>query len=163
MSFRLVPKSVTLNDLERHNGIILGYVISANSGSFRAHCVKVHVRYLISWRVLVFLVPVSLIFVRPFVKRFALSYFGPFSVLSVCDVGLLWPNGWMDQDATWYGGRGLGPGHIVTWRVGVGDGVPLIHIRKGAQQPPTFRPTLLWHGRPSQQLLSSCFLFGSVR
>ena len=28
-------------------------VISANSGSFRAHCVKVHVRYLISWWVLV--------------------------------------------------------------------------------------------------------------
>jgi len=25
--------------------------------------------------------------------------------LSVCDVGVLWPNGWMDQDATWYGGR----------------------------------------------------------
>jgi len=30
MSFRLVPKLVTLNDLERNNGII-----SANSGSFR--------------------------------------------------------------------------------------------------------------------------------
>jgi len=30
MSFRLVPKSVTLNDLERRNG-----VISANLGSFR--------------------------------------------------------------------------------------------------------------------------------
>jgi len=29
-------------------------VISANSGSFRAHCVKVHVRYLIFWWVLVF-------------------------------------------------------------------------------------------------------------
>jgi len=28
-------------------------VISANSGSFRAHCVKVHVRYVISWSVLV--------------------------------------------------------------------------------------------------------------
>ena len=28
-------------------------VISANSGSFRAHCIKVHVRYLISWWVLV--------------------------------------------------------------------------------------------------------------
>ena len=41
MSFRLVPKSVTLNDLERRNG-----VISANSGSFWAHCIKVHVRYL---------------------------------------------------------------------------------------------------------------------
>jgi len=25
MSFRLVPKSVTLNNLEGHNGIILGY------------------------------------------------------------------------------------------------------------------------------------------
>ena len=48
MSFQLVPKSVTLNDLERRNG-----VISANSGSFRAHCVKVHVRYLISWWVVV--------------------------------------------------------------------------------------------------------------
>jgi len=30
-----------------------GCVISANSGSFRPHCVKVHVRYLISWWVLV--------------------------------------------------------------------------------------------------------------
>jgi len=48
MSFRLVPKSVILNDLERRNG-----VISANSGSFREHCVKVHVRYLISLWVLV--------------------------------------------------------------------------------------------------------------
>jgi len=25
MSFRLVPKSLTLNDLERHNGLILRY------------------------------------------------------------------------------------------------------------------------------------------
>jgi len=31
--------------------------------------------------------------------------------LSVCDVGVLWPNGWMDQDATWYGGRQ----HCVRW------------------------------------------------
>jgi len=30
-------------------------VISANLGSFRAHCVKVHVRYLISWWVLVWI------------------------------------------------------------------------------------------------------------
>jgi len=50
-SFRLVPKSVTLNDLERRNG-----VISANSRSFRAHCVKVHVRYLNSWWDLVVLI-----------------------------------------------------------------------------------------------------------
>jgi len=35
MSFRLVPKSVTLNNLKRHNG-----VISANSGSFRVQCMR---------------------------------------------------------------------------------------------------------------------------
>jgi len=36
------------------NGVTaLFCVISANSGSIRAHCVKVHVRYLISWWVLV--------------------------------------------------------------------------------------------------------------
>ena len=37
------------------NGVMALFfcVISANSGSFRVHCVKVHVRYLISWRVLV--------------------------------------------------------------------------------------------------------------
>jgi len=34
MCFRLVSKSVTLNDLERRNGRYF-YVISANSGSFR--------------------------------------------------------------------------------------------------------------------------------
>ena len=28
---------------------------------------------------------------------------------------LLWPNGLMDQDATWYGGIGLGPGGIVLY------------------------------------------------
>jgi len=27
------------------------------------------------------------------------------SVLSVCNVGILWQNSWMDQDATWYRGR----------------------------------------------------------
>jgi len=44
MSFRLVPELMTLNDLERLNGVC---VISANLGSFWVHCVKVHVRYLI--------------------------------------------------------------------------------------------------------------------
>jgi len=47
MSFRLVPKSVPLNDLEWRNGIILRY-FSEFAYSFRAHCIKVHVRYLIS-------------------------------------------------------------------------------------------------------------------
>ena len=26
-------------------------------------------------------------------------------VMSVYNIGVLWPNSWMDQDATWYGGR----------------------------------------------------------
>jgi len=28
---------------------------------------------------------------------------------------LLWPNGWMDQDATWYGGRSRPRRHCVRW------------------------------------------------
>ena len=53
MSFWLVPKSVTLNDVERRNGryFALFQRIRVTSG---AHCVKVHVGYLISWWVLVF-------------------------------------------------------------------------------------------------------------
>jgi len=30
---------------------------------------------------------------------------GSLSCLSGCDASVLWPNGWMDQDATWYGGK----------------------------------------------------------
>jgi len=26
-------------------------------------------------------------------------------VLSVCDIGVLWPNRWMNQNQTWHGGR----------------------------------------------------------
>jgi len=40
MSFRLLPKSVTLNDLERRNGPYF-CVISPNSVTSVAHCVKV--------------------------------------------------------------------------------------------------------------------------
>jgi len=52
MSFRLVPESMILNDLERHNGryFALFQRIRVVSG---AHCVKVYLRYLISWWVLV--------------------------------------------------------------------------------------------------------------
>jgi len=34
----------------------------------------------------------------------------------VYDVGVLWPNGWMDQGATWQGGRSRPKRHCVTWR-----------------------------------------------
>ena len=62
---------------------------------------------------------------RSFVKRLALCYqtvvclsvclscLSVQSVLSVCDVGALWPNGWTDQDKTWHACIGFGPGHIV--------------------------------------------------
>jgi len=43
---------------------------------------------------------------------------------------LLWPNGWIDEDAAWYGSIDLCPGHIVI------DEVPA--PAKGAQQPPPY-------------------------
>jgi len=51
---------------------------------------------------------------------------------------------------------GLGPGHIMLDGDQVGTQPP--------QQPlPTFGPCVLWpNGRPSQQLLSSCFLSRSL-
>ena len=58
-----------------------------------------------------------MIFGRLFVKRFSLCYrsvvcLSCLSCLSVCNVDVLWPNGWMDQDETWHRGRPR-PGHIV--------------------------------------------------
>ena len=37
------------------------------------------------------------------------------SCLSVHDVGVLWPNGWMDQDETWHAGRPRTWPHCVSW------------------------------------------------
>jgi len=34
------------------------------------------------------------------------------SCLSVCNIGVLWPNGWVDQGASWYGGRPTQYTHI---------------------------------------------------
>ena len=48
--------------------------------------------------------------------------------LPVCDVGVLWPNGWMDQDETWHAGMPW-PGHIVL------DGDPAPPPKKGAAPP----------------------------
>jgi len=48
---------------------------------------------------------------------------------------LLWPNGWMDEDATWYGSRPRPRPHCIRR-------VPA--LRETAQQPPSFRPYLLW-------------------
>jgi len=56
--------------------------------------------------------------------------------LSVCDVGLLWSNGWTDQDETWRGGRPRPGPHCV----GRGPSSP---SPKG-HRPPIFSPCLLW-------------------
>jgi len=50
------------------------------------------------------------------------------SVLSVCNVGVLWPNGWMNQDETWHGG---GP----QTRPIVLDGDPALVPQKGGRSP----------------------------
>ena len=39
----------------------------------------------------------------------------PVSRCPVCDVGVLWPNDWMDQDETWRGGSPRPRPHCVRW------------------------------------------------
>ena len=43
-------------------------------------------------------------------KRFILCY-----RTIVCDVSVFWPNGWMDQDDTWYRGRSWPRLHCLRW------------------------------------------------
>ena len=50
---------------------------------------------------------------------------------------LLWPNGWMDQDATWYVGRPRPKRHCVGW----GSSSP---FPKKGTEPPILGPLLLW-------------------
>ena len=57
-----------------------------------------------------------MLFVRLFVKWFTLCYWTVVcTVLSVCNIGVLWPNGWMDQGSTWYVGRPWPRPHCVRW------------------------------------------------
>jgi len=53
-------------------------------------------------------------------------------VCPVCDVGVLWPKGWMDQDETWHGGRPRLRPHCVRW------GPSSLSLKRA--QPPIFRP-----------------------
>jgi len=70
-------------------------------------------------------------------------------VFSPC---LLWSNGWMDEDATWYGTRPWCRPHCVTW----GPSSP--HPRERDTAAPLFSAYICCgHGRPSQLLLSSCW------
>ena len=54
----------------------------------------------------------------------------------VYNVGVLWPNGWTDQDKTWQAGRHRPWPHCVRWK-------PNSHSPKGAQPPSIFGPYLL--------------------
>jgi len=62
------------------------------------------------------------------------------SSLSVCNVGVLWPNGWMDQDAIWYGGRPRFRRHCVRSE----SSSPTERDRTVNSPPPLFGPCLLW-------------------
>ena len=61
------------------------------------------------------------VFRRPFVKRFALCYRSVvclsvcLSVCPVCNVGVLWPNGWTDPEETWRAGRPRPWPHCIRW------------------------------------------------
>jgi len=54
------------------------------------------------------------------------------SVCPVCDIGELWPNGWMDQDETWIAGRPRPRPHCVRWGPSSAD-------EKGHTSSPTFK------------------------
>jgi len=46
---------------------------------------------------------------------YAIGLLSACPVCPVCDVGVLWPNGWMDQGETWHGGRPRPRPYCVRW------------------------------------------------
>jgi len=69
------------------------------------------------------------------------------SVFGPC---LLWPNGWMDEDATWYGSKPRPRPHCVIWR-------PSSPSTAHHSSPALFSAHV-YCGRPCQLLLSSYFV-----
>ena len=65
---------------------------------------------------------------------------------------LFWPNGWMDQDATWYSGRPQSRPHCVRW----GHSSP---SPERAQQPPSFRPMSIVAKRSPISATAEHFLY----
>ena len=61
---------------------------------------------------------------------------------------LLWPNGWMDEDAAWYGIRSRPGPHCTIWGPNSRE--------RGTAAPLFSAHVYCGHGRPSQLLLSSC-------
>ena len=54
---------------------------------------------------------------------------------------LLWPNGWMDEDAAWYGSKPQPRPNCTRWG-------PSSRERGTAARPPLFSPCLLWPRLP---------------
>jgi len=93
MSFQLVPKSVTLIDLERRNGRYFA-LFSEFGYSFRAQGVKVHVRYLISWWFLVSLCQLTCLTIHN-----SLSLSLPAQDLPLSQT--FWPQDWLHRLYYW--------------------------------------------------------------
>jgi len=73
-----------------------------------------------------------------------------FACVRINDPCLLWSNGWMDQDATLYGGGPRPRPHCVRWG-------PSFPHQKRAQQPPTFRPmSIVARRSPISAIRLSC-------
>jgi len=73
--------------------------------------------------------------------------------MPLCNVGILWPNGWTDQDETWHGSKPRFRPHCVRW----GPSFPPSQKRYTAS--PILGTWLLrLNGRWSQLLLSYCQL-----
>ena len=76
--------------------------------------------------------------VRPMLSDRCQSVLSCSVCLSVCNVGVLWPNGWTDQDETWHACRPRPWPHCVKW----GHSSP---PQKGGGAPhPIFGPFLSW-------------------
>jgi len=69
------------------------------------------------------------------------------SCLSVCNVGVLWPNGWTDQDETWRAGRPRSWPHCVRWGhsspLSGGAGSPSNTMWPGPGPRPTSMPSFI--------------------
>ena len=93
------------------------------------------------YRICAFIVIRWSIFGRPFVCKTVRPMLSD-HVCPVCNVSVLWPNGWMNQDETWHAGRPRPWPHCVIR----GSSSP----RKGdTAAPPLFGPCLLWPRSPS--------------
>ena len=70
----------------------------------------------------------------------------------VCDVGVLWPNSWMDEDATWYVGRPQPRPYCVRW----GHSSPL--PKRGTAASPLFAHVCCGHTVAHLSNCWACFI-----